>query len=127
VSNDKAHDFQTRRRFCSRLHIVARFREISPSWEPAHLPRTGTRLRGLRAKAQARMPQDRAAFGADEFKQIEAMYQPANQNLRGKGTSAIFGLVWRIRGLGRAPAMLALQTYKRRRVPRTRLNRDGFD
>ena len=39
-------------------------------------------LEELRAKAQARMLQDRDVYTAEEFQAIEALYQSANRNLR---------------------------------------------
>jgi hypothetical protein len=46
------------------------------------------RLDALRAAAQQRMRQDRDTFSADEFREIEALYQSANRDLRGAASSA---------------------------------------
>lgn len=45
-------------------------------------------LEALRAAAQQRMRRDRATYSSDDFRDIEALYQSANQNLRAPGARA---------------------------------------
>jgi hypothetical protein len=45
-----------------------------------------TGLEALRARAQARFRRDREAFTAEEFRDLEALYQAANRNIRAPGT-----------------------------------------
>jgi hypothetical protein len=74
----------------ARLVYGARFDELIREFEAELLGDAAPKaqaLADLRTKAQTRMQRDREVFGAEVFREIEELYQPANQNLRAPGTS----------------------------------------